>query len=379
MKMRVTQSDVARAAGVHTTTVSLALRNSRLIPPATRERIQAVAQSMGYSPDPALRALAAYRNSRRERRDVETLAYITNWETKWGWRNLPAHERYYQAAQRRAADLGYQLEHLWLGEPGMTQRRLDHMLVHRGISGVLLASHRATHDELANLDWSRLSAVKIGCFPHAPVLNQITVNPGSVMRLALRRVLAEGYRRIGLVLPRCLDDLADQTWSGAFHAEQYRSPIKEALPVLYLKGATKEFSAATEIQSVRMPDDATLAHWFRQYRPEVIVGLTPAVLEILRYCGLRTPRDVAYVDLCLQDPGYAVAGVWENCERVGELAVEMLVNQLEQNVFGIPDVATVTSIGGVWREGASLPPKSLPVEDGLGRAAAGTLQRNLVA
>jgi LacI family transcriptional regulator len=226
MKMRVTQSDIARAAGVHTTTVSLSLRNSRLIPLHTRERIHAIAQSLGYTPDPALRALAAYRNSRRERRQMETLAYITNWESKWGWRNLPAHERYYLAAQRKAAELGYQLEHLWLGETGMTQRRLDRMLMHRGINGVLLASHRISCDELAGLDWSRLSAVKIGCFPHAPTLNQITVDPGSVMRLALRHILGEGYRRIGLVLPRCLDDLADQTWSGAFHAVQYRCSIK---------------------------------------------------------------------------------------------------------------------------------------------------------
>jgi LacI family transcriptional regulator len=310
---------------------------------------------------------------------METLAYVTNWESKWGWRSLPAHERYYLAAQRKAAELGYQLEHLWLGETGMTQRRLDRMLMHRGINGVLLASHRISCDELAGLDWSRLSAVKIGCFPHAPTLNQITVDPGSVMRLALRHILGEGYRRIGLVLPRCLDDLADQTWSGAFHAEQYRCSIKEALPVLYLKNPAQEYSQASGIQSIRTIDNATLSHWFRQYRPEVIVGLTPAVLETMRTCGLRTPRDVGYVDLCLQDPGYAVAGVWENCERVGELAVETLVNQLEKNVFGVPEVATVTSIGGVWREGASLPRTLLPAVEELDRAAPSSLQRNLVA
>jgi hypothetical protein len=149
--------------------------------------------------------------------------------------------------------------------------------------------------------------------------------------------------------------------------------------VLYLKNPTPEYSQASGFQSVRTIDDATLSHWFRQYRPEVIVGLTPAVLETMRTCGLRTPWDVGYVDLCLQDPGYAVAGVWENCERVGELAVETLVNQLERNVFGVPEVATVTSIGGVWREGASLPKTLLPAVEELDPVAPSSLQRNLVA
>jgi len=356
MKGRVTQTDIARAAGVHNTTVSLALRNSRLLPEPTRERIQAIARSMGYHPDPALRALVAYRNSRRTHRQLETLAYLTNWDTKWGWRLLPAHERYYTAAQRKAAELGYQLEHVWLGEAGMSQRRLDRMLLHRGISGVLLASHRTSCDELAALDWSRLSAVRIGCFPHVPALNQVAVDPGSVMRLAVRQVLQDGYQRIGLALPRRWDELADQAWSAAFHAEQYRCALKDRLPVLHLPDGPEEEAGTAARRPVA--DTGALTRWYRQHRPDVIIGITPAVLGHIRRSGLRVPADVAYADLFLQDTDYALAGVWENCEKVGELAVETLVHQLEQNVLGIPATPTVTSVGGLWRAGASLPSKT---------------------
>ncbi|HZZ57506.1 MAG TPA: LacI family DNA-binding transcriptional regulator, partial [Opitutaceae bacterium] len=49
---RVTLADVARKAGVHVTTVSLALRNNRRLPEPTRLRLQALAKRMGYAPDP---------------------------------------------------------------------------------------------------------------------------------------------------------------------------------------------------------------------------------------------------------------------------------------------------------------------------------------
>jgi hypothetical protein len=111
----------------------------------------------------------------------------------------------------------------------------------------------------------------------------------------------------------------------------------------------------------------------------VIISLTPAVLGHLRRCKLRVPADVAYVDLFQQDSGYAIAGVWENCEKVGELAVELLVHQLERNVLGLPAVPTVTSIGGVWRDGASLPTRTGSTIDAMPSVSPSTLNRNLVA
>lgn len=38
--------------------------------------------------------------------------------------------------------------------------------------------------------------------------------------------------------------------------------------------------------------------------------------------------------------------------------MEQLVQQVEQNLLGLPAVPTVTSIGGVWRHGATLPERA---------------------
>ncbi len=358
-KTRVTQSDIARAAGVHNTTVSLALRNSPLIPDATRQRIQDIARALGYCPDPALQALVAYRNTRRKPINGETIAYVTNWETQWGWRDLPAHEMHYAAAKRKAAELGYHLDHVWMGEAGMNLHRLDSVLLHRGIRGVLFAASRTSCEDLTDLTWSRLSAVRIGCFPQAPAVNQVAIDPAGVMRLAVQHVLYAGYRRIGLVMPHRWDKLTDQVWSAAFHAEQYRCHLRDKLPILHLQSPVDEQTAGEISAHDAANDAASLLRWYRQYRPEVVLGTTPAVLDHIRRSGFQVPADFAYADLLLPEPRRELAGVWVDCRKVGELAVEMLAAQLQQNALGRPAVATVTSVGGAWCDGASLPTRHL--------------------
>lgn len=354
-KVRVTQSDVARTAGVHNTTVSLALRNSPLIPDTTRQRIQEVARALGYCPDPALQALVAYRNTRRKPINGETIAYVTNWETQWGWSDLPAHATHYAAAKRKAAELGYHLDHVWMGEPGMNLHRLDSVLLHRGIRGVLFAASRTTCEDLTELTWSRLTAVRIGCFPHAPAVNHVAVDPVGVMRLAMQHVLYAGYRRIGLVMPHRWDKLTDQVWSAAFHAEQYRCHLREKLPILPLQSPVDEQAGGVISSHDAANDAASLLRWCRQYRPEVVLGPSPAILEHIRRSGFQVPADFAYADLLLHEPRRDIAGVWVDCQRIGELAVEMLAAQLQRNALGLPGVATTTSVGGVWCDGATLP------------------------
>ncbi|HEX6525122.1 MAG TPA: LacI family DNA-binding transcriptional regulator [Streptosporangiaceae bacterium] len=58
---RITIRDVAKAAGVSTTTVSDALSGNGRLPPATRRRVAAVAGRLGYRANPAARSLRGQR------------------------------------------------------------------------------------------------------------------------------------------------------------------------------------------------------------------------------------------------------------------------------------------------------------------------------
>jgi LacI family transcriptional regulator len=231
---------------------------------------------------------------------------------------------------------------------------MSDVLYHRGIHGVLVAAHGETSEDLSEIDWSRLSAVKIGSFPHAPALHRVTDNHGGMLKLAMRRILAAGYTRVGLVATQAWDDVADQAWSAGFHVEQSKMAADMRTHILRFASGRHEGKSVRPVQQ-RSSEEAAFAKWFRNQRPEVIVGLSPAILSRIMQLGLSIPQDVAFVDLCLEDTVSGVAGVRQNGEIAGEVATALLVTQIQQNLFGIPAVATSTMVDGTWIEGASMP------------------------
>lgn len=356
MLYRVTQAEIARKAGVHATTVSMALRKHPSIPLETRQRIQSLATEMGYKPDPALRALMAYRNRISPRRATTTLAYVTNWSSRWGWKNSPANAEFFEGATTKAEELGFTLEHFWLGEPGQTHQRLSDILVARGIRGVIVASHLERSDDFVHFDWKQFSAVKIDSFPRPLQLNQITNDQCAIAQLAVRRTLAAGYRRIGFVMPRWWDDFVDLGWSAGFLSSQHCLPTADHVPLLvYDNDRTSQLAKAPQA----LVPKSILSDWLLRHEPEVIISYAPFVVPRLMELGLRVPEDVAYVDVFLENHDGYSAGVRQNCLRVGEVALETLAGLLAQNTTGLPITPSATLVGGTWVDGASLPPLTM--------------------
>ena len=60
---QVTLQDIANVAGLNVMTVSNALRNSRIVAPATRERVKRIAHELNYVPNSAAKALSTGRTS----------------------------------------------------------------------------------------------------------------------------------------------------------------------------------------------------------------------------------------------------------------------------------------------------------------------------
>jgi LacI family transcriptional regulator len=354
MNGRVTMTDIARKAGVHVTTVSLALRNHPSLPAATRERLQRLAKEMGYQPDPALSALVAYRHGARRKQATETLAYLTHWDTPLGWQDHPAHLEFFTGAQAKSATLGYKLEHFWLGEPGLTPQRMGDILHSRGITGLVLASHGQEAGSLTDFDWSSFSAVKIDYVPRELQLHMVTNDQSAIIRLAMQRILAAGYRRIGLVMPRWWDEFVNLAWSAGFLADQQRLAPKQRIPILYYAGTLRPEVSRRDSPEFVVPKSA-FAKWLDAHRPEVLVSYGPFVRPCLAALGLSVPKDLAFVEIFLETTDGRTAGVRQNCQRVGELAVEILAGQLHQHVSGVPSVPTATYVEGTWFDGESLP------------------------
>lgn len=352
---RITLADVAKAAGVHVTTVSLALRNHPRLPLETRERLQSLAKKMNYAPDPLLRALVAYRGRQQEHRAAATMAYVTNWDSQWGWKKVTAHPEFYEGARAKAEELGYKLEHFWMREPGLTHGRLSGILTARGIHGVIIASHQREVDVALHFEWDQFSAVKIDYFPHHPRLHNVTNDQCSVVRLAMEHLVAAGYRRIGFVMHRGWNHSVDNLWTAGFLCEQSHLPARDRVPMLLFPDLEPVSEWMNESKSDVIAPLDKYQQWYERYQPDVIISKASFVLPRLAAMKVSVPRDVAFVDVFLEHFDGRMAGVRQNHKTVGELAVEILAGQLHHNKYGVPRIPTTTFVEGTWFDGASCP------------------------
>src|SRR5258708_11668999 len=116
-EFRPTIRDIARKAGCHYSTVSLALRNHPRIPLQTKERIREIAVQLGYRADAMLAALCAYREMKRPLKEKGVIAWLTNHGSAKGWTASACNRDYFQGASARAAERGYRLRQLLVGGP----------------------------------------------------------------------------------------------------------------------------------------------------------------------------------------------------------------------------------------------------------------------
>ncbi len=336
---KATLEDVARSAGVHRTTVSLSLRDHPRIPAATRERVKAVAEKLGYRINPLVSALM---QSRRTGKAIKhaSLAYVTNYPTRYGW--LPEyHDRpnFFPGAAERAKELGYKLEHFWLAEPGMSPRRFCDMLSARSIHGLIIGRLPPGQNAL-ELAWDRFSCVALGMTLRSPVLHHVTENHFDTVWQTMRRCREHGYRRVGFLFSDVNDSpRVGDRWLGAYLRQQMEFPARDRLPVCP-KNPT---------------DEATFRVWFKRYKPDALLVNNPKLLiEWLKNIGCAVPRDVGVVSLEHRRE-MECTGLYYDPDKIGGLAVEMLVGLMHRNETGVPAVQHEVLLTGEWREHCMLP------------------------
>jgi LacI family transcriptional regulator len=352
---RVTLADIAKADGTHVTTVSLAMRNSPRLAAATRERIQTLARKMGYVPDPAMQALVSYRTATRKNVSPTVLAYLTNWTTRWGWKETTGHPQFFEGAKASAEEMGYKLEHFWVREPNLTYKRLNKILQARSIRGVIVASYTRGGDDYLALDWDAFSAIKIDYLPHEPVLHNVTNNQCSIVRLAMKEAMKAGYERIGFVMHRGWDHSVDRMFTAGYLCAQQDLPEDQLLPA-YIFPDKEPVEDWIDERSDVHPAVGPFKQWYDRHHPEVIISKASFVLPLLEELKIRVPEDVAFIDIFHEGQlNSALAGVAQNHRAVGALAVEILAGRLSHHKVGLPKAPTTTYVDGHWMDGGSLP------------------------
>ena len=341
MNVPVNMQAVAVAAGVHRTTVSLALRDSPRLPEETRARIRAAAKALGYRPDPLVSALMTARAGRKRRAVRAVIACVGANAPANGGRGDGAYARMSRGARERAREQGYAVS--FLRHPagtGMSSARFTGMLAARGVQGLLIApGNRA--DLRLDLDWSRFAVVELGYNLAEPAFHGVVHDYFHAMKRALAEARVRGRRRIGFVMPAAQDAKSHHLWRAAYLDAQQGWPARERLPILGGAMITEELMEA----------------WIARARPDAVCAIGSSTLPGLRrVLGGRFPREVGFVDLACHDREGGNAGIYQNWEQMGAAAVDTLVAMLNRGERGVPEFARHTLTAGVWVNGATLPP-----------------------
>lgn len=331
---------VAQAAGVSVMTVSLAMRHDPSIPATTRERVLGIAARLGYRRNPLVSVLmAGLRGWHPRGRDAHVVAYVESFPANATRQQAATLARFRTGAKECAEKHGYRLQVFRLGEDGLSEVRLEQMLGARGIRGVVFAPMPTLGSALLQ-PWKSHALATVGFSLAHPSLHRAVNHQIHSIRLAIAELLAVGYRRIGLVVSRHEDGRVERNWLSSILLVQHENAGTE-------RGFPLFFEEKIERRA--------LLAWQRKERPEVILTTEPNVPVMLARAGGRGSERVGFAHMHLTRDLIGYSGIDQNNEQVGAAAVDLVVEQLHGNSFGIPQNPKTVLIEGRWVPGTTAP------------------------
>ncbi|MDF7807753.1 LacI family DNA-binding transcriptional regulator [Pontiellaceae bacterium B12219] len=338
MPKRISQSDIAKQVGVNASTVSRALHNDPRITAEVRNRILEAAQKLGYRPDPAVSALANYRWKSKPRNYSGTVAWITVGDSPRELRRkFPEYDLYWTGAKTCADRFGYRIEEFSITEK-TTLSQIEKILYARNVKGLLLPPEHHPFLEWGQLHDANYSIVRLSRSVHNLEVHLVTTNLTADGLLAFRKIHEHGYKRIGFVGIK----VENRLFYPGFSWGQHNQPQSEYIPPLFLDGFPSE----------QHPE--VLAQWIEQYKPDAILEDFAGFYDLLEQIGYRIPTDIAVATQnTLRNPG--TAGILQNLEEVGRVAMLILISLISDHDYGIPPISRQVLVKGTWTDGASLP------------------------
>lgn len=349
---------IARIVGVSTATVSMALRQHSRISTATRQRVAAVADSLGYRPDPKMgRLMAQLRNHQKTGFRGTLCALTLSRKSATGY---PA--RVFEGARRRAKELGYQLEWETLASTVESSARQTRSLLHRRVAGLLfLPMDIPLHCERL-LPWEQFAVVSASFNPVDPDFHRITPNWFNSIRRVSGALTELGFRRIGFVVGIHFDFLLRHQLLGAIACDAWVGPGTATAPLVYRPVTPRPTPPSVDpryLELVHSPTFGpqrlplgyltdTLPAWFERERPDAIVFETESTLEVGVRCLGRKLRPEVGLALLETAPGSPRAGILQHTDEIGRAAVELLHEKMLNGETGAPRYPSIQLIPGEW-------------------------------
>lgn len=259
--------DVAKAAGVHRSTVSRAFSRPEAVNAATREHVRRVAEELGYTMSPLAQALRTKTSS-----FVPLLVPdITN----------PFYAELARTMAQAAGERGYQL--LLCVTDGDAARTADYMTAMQSLYapfGVVAPSARVDVDALTEFGFGQ-RVVVIDRVREGAAVPSVTVDSRRGIELAFEHLRSLGHRRIGYVSGIV------GTFTAQERLDSYLSLTGSEALVL---------DSGSDPQASERAAAALLAH---SDRPTAVIAASDLVafglVSALTRHGLHVPQDVSVV------------------------------------------------------------------------------------
>ena len=333
-------SAIAREAGVGKATVSLALRNDPRLRLETRQRIQAIADRMGYRANAVVSNLMAQLRASRNPKYQSTIGILNASPFRDSLQKNNTFRGWTSGLRDHCTELGYGTDEFWLYEPGVSPERLRQILLARNIRGVVIAAVMDQRQLPPEFDivWQDLACVVVGVRPERPALHFACNDQFSTAMHTAWELEHLDYRRPGLVIDPGIDANIDHRFTAGFYAGRTLEDLKTRIPVF----------------DFRPDGQSAFAHWMQKYEPDVIVCTHPEIPEWLAGLGLKCPQDVGLVHLDLTPELEGWSGMHQNNEVVGAFAADLVIGQLHRNEVGIPERPKCMMIESQWVHGSTL-------------------------
>jgi DNA-binding LacI/PurR family transcriptional regulator len=174
-------ADVAVLAGVSHMTVSRVINDSELVRPATRDRVLAAIESLGYRPNTAARALVTGRTG--------TLGVVTLDSTLYG----PASTLY--GIERAARDAGFAITVASVSRPGgQLIAEAVESLQRQAVEGIVVIAPHVTTAEALAFAPNGVPLVAVG--GATPPVPTVSVDQYDGARLATEHLLSLGHKTV---------------------------------------------------------------------------------------------------------------------------------------------------------------------------------------
>jgi len=332
---RVTMSDVALAANVHKSTVSLALRNQSKLSAATRERIRRIAEQIGYRPDPMLGLFNLRRRLLAPPRPAGGIAFVSDLPNAAAFARSERHERIFSSAREEAKRLNFTMELFLVGPAQLSPARLSQVLLARGITGILLGALSPGTRSL-NIDWSRFCVVGIESTQVEPRVDNVSTNYFQAARLAYKALVDDGRRNVGFVIAHDLGTEIDSQLRAGYLVEIHAQTPSRTAPFCRFD-----------------PDEGGFEHlrqWIKSEDFDAVVGCGVDLSRVSAQIQPEVAKSLTWASIDIHRAQTGCLCIPPLHRELGRRAVELLVTRLQINLRGVPANPDTTLFPVEWQD-----------------------------